>query len=102
MENGLLLRGLELRYVLTLLLTDAGRPLCIDEIVRWIEGSRYSVAGRPSKTVSDALRWEIGHGRVVRVGRGRYASTRFPRQTRSRMRARVRTLADRRVDEMQD
>jgi hypothetical protein len=32
------------------------------------------VAGRPSQTIVAALAGEVAHGRVVRVGRGRYAS----------------------------
>jgi len=29
---------------------------------------------QPNKVVSDALRWERGHGRVVRCGRSRYVA----------------------------
>lgn len=84
--------GLDLRYVLTWLLLDAGRVLSIGELVRLLSASGFAVAGRPSKTVSDALRWEVGRRRVVRRGRGRYGPGTMPRQTRSRICRRARQL----------
>src|SRR3954454_16505862 len=81
--------GLELRYLLTVLLIEAGRRVSLAELVRWVEGDGFTLAGRPSKTVSDALRWEIAKGRVLRCGRGIYVTGSMPRQTKSRIRARV-------------
>jgi hypothetical protein len=83
-----LIAGRELRYVLTLTLMHAG-SLTVRELVGAVERRGFSLGGRPSKTVSDALRWEIRRGRVVRVGRGRYATGSIPRSTRSWIRARV-------------
>ena len=48
-------------------------------------------AGRPSKEISDALRWEVARGRAVRLGRGRYAAGRVADVTRHRMRRRIDT-----------
>ena len=96
MRDGYVIRGLELRYVLTLLLLDAG-VLTVDDLVRLLRASGFAVDGRASKSVSDALRWEIGRGRVVRFGRGRYAAGWMPRQTKSRMRARVAMVEQRRA-----
>jgi len=50
------------------------------------------VQGRPSKAVSDALRWEIEHGRVRRLGRGRYGPAYIPRSTDYRIHQRVLAL----------
>jgi len=86
------LQGLELRYVLTLTLARAGRPMTVPELVRSVERSGFTTWGRPSKAVSDALRWEIGRGRVVRVRRGTYVAGWTPKQTMSRIRHRVAAL----------
>lgn len=85
------LRGRNLRYVLTLSLFDRGER-SVAELVRLLDADGWVVAGRPSKAVSDALRWEIGRGRVVRLGRGRYGPGTMPRQTHAWIRARVRSL----------
>ncbi|HEX4903780.1 MAG TPA: hypothetical protein VFV42_13260 [Acidimicrobiales bacterium] len=89
------LHGITLRYVLTDVLVRSGGPLTVPELVRAVERDGFSVHGRPSKAVSDALRWEIGRGRVRRVARGVYAAGHMPKQTRSRIRRRV---ADLRLD----
>src|SRR4051794_16834569 len=83
------LAGTELRYLLTVLLIEAEQRVSLAQLVRWIEVEGFIVPGRASKTVSDALRWEIGHGRVVRCGRALYAAGSMPRQTKSRIRHRV-------------
>lgn len=75
------LAGRQLRYLLTIVLRDASRPLTVAELVGLLERDGRRVAGRPSKTVSDALRWEIGKGRVVRVGRSTYHRGSMPRST---------------------
>ena len=87
----LLLRATELRYVLTRILQLRG-PSTIAEVVAELHRWGFTVAGRPSKTVSDALRWEIGRGRVFRVGRGRYREGWAPRSTEHRIIARVDAL----------
>jgi hypothetical protein len=84
--------GRDLRYVLTWTLLDAATTLSIRELVRRVEDAGFVVPGRASKTVADALRWEIARGRVVRVGRGLYRPGVVPRQTKSRIRRRVAAL----------
>ncbi len=86
--------GLELRYLLTTLLLEAGSRMTLDALVDAVAHEGFVLRGRPSKVVSDALRWEIGRGRVVRHGRGIYAPGTMPRQTKSRIRRRVRLLRD--------
>ncbi len=51
--------GRELRYRLTLVLHDTRRPLTVQELLVALDQTGNAVAGRQSKTVSDALRWEI-------------------------------------------
>lgn len=83
--------GLDLRYLLTWLLVEGG-TLTVGELARRLEADGFGVAMPVSKTLSDALRWEVRRGRVVRVGRGRYGPGAMPRQTRSRIRCRVAAL----------
>jgi hypothetical protein len=73
--------GRMFRYRLTLLLRDARRPLTVAEIVADLEGLGVEIRGRPGKTVSDALRWEIGKGRVRRVAPSTYAFVAMPAST---------------------
>jgi hypothetical protein len=91
--NQLCLRGIELRYVLTLRLAQEG-PATIAELIDALGQHGFSVQGRPSKAVSDALRWEIGHGRVNRLARGRYGPGYIPRSTDYRIHQRVLTLRE--------
>jgi hypothetical protein len=46
----------------------------------------YDLGGRASKVVSDALRWEVRRGRVVRLGRGLYRYGAAPASTARRIR----------------
>lgn len=87
------LRGRHLRYVLTLRLFEAGART-IDQLVTDLQAAGYEIGGRPSKAVSDALRWEIQRWWVVRLGRGRYEPGTMPRQTHSWIRQRVRSLGE--------
>ena len=89
--NRLCLRGIELRYVLTLHLAQQG-PATIAELIDALSYHGFSVRGRPSKAVSDALRWEIGRGRVNRFARGRYGTGYIPRSTDHRIHQRVPAL----------
>jgi hypothetical protein len=86
------LRGIELRYVVTVMLLDQMRELTLVEVVDGLAALGIRVRGRPSKTISDALRWEVRKGRVVRVGRGRYGPGRMPRSTEWWLRRRVDSL----------
>lgn len=83
--------GLELRYVLCDLIAARGGAVCtVAELVRELERGGFELGGRPSKEISDALRWEVARGRVVRVGRGRYRTGGIPGATRRRIRKVVR------------
>lgn len=75
------LSGIELRFVLCVYLLDARRTVTVSELVAHVEGLGVPLAGRTSKLISDALRWEVPKGRVRRVGRSRYAAGRMPRST---------------------
>jgi hypothetical protein len=83
-----LLRGIELRYVLTWHLAVHG-PATVADLIDVVGYHGFRVQGRPSKAVSDALRWEIDHGRVHRLGRGRYGPAYVPRSTEYRIHQRV-------------
>ncbi|MGV0625945.1 hypothetical protein [Mycolicibacter minnesotensis] len=91
MTNRKSLRGIELRYVLTHHLHQHG-PCSVGELVAELHARGFCVPGRPSKAISDALRWEREHGRVYRVGRGRYRPATMPRSTEYRIHHRVMAL----------
>ena len=57
-----LLSGRALRYLLTVQLFDHG-PLTLRQLAQAVEQEGFDIEGRPSKTISDALRWEVAHGR---------------------------------------
>jgi hypothetical protein len=85
------LRGTNLRYVLTYFLAQHG-PKTIPELIDGLEYQGFSIPGRASKTISDALRCEQVHGRVVRMRRGRYKFWDMPRSTEYRIHNRVMEL----------
>ncbi|HZA11230.1 hypothetical protein [Mycobacterium sp.] len=91
MSNSRRVRGTELRYILTMHLFQHG-PATVKDLVETLGFHGFDVAGRPSKSVSDALRWEIGRGRVRRLGRGRYGPAWMPRSTEYRIHKRVLAL----------
>ncbi len=74
-------RGRALRYLLTLTLRDAGRPLTVRELAAHCEHTGVVFEGRASKIVSDSLRWEMARGRVRRLSRGVYCVGRIPGST---------------------
>lgn len=82
--------GRELRYFLTLTVHAAPRALTVDDLVAAVRAVGLQLDGRPSKVISDSLRWEIRRQRVVRVGRSLYAPGVLPRSTRSFMRLHLR------------
>ena len=88
-----MLRGTELRYVLVRLAELIG-PATIPQLVAGLEEWGFTVEGRPSKTVSDALRWERRRGRVSRWGRGIYKAGEMPRSTEHRIYHRVAALRE--------
>jgi hypothetical protein len=73
--------GRLLRYRLTLALRALGRPATIAELLTVLETLGHPVEGRPSKTVSDALRQEVRRGRVRRAARATYVADRIPEST---------------------
>ncbi|BBX32878.1 hypothetical protein MMAG44476_08321 [Mycolicibacterium mageritense DSM 44476 = CIP 104973] len=91
MSDKILLRGTALRYVLTLHLFRTG-PQSVADLVDALSDQGFTVKGRPSKAVSDALRAEITHGRVFRVRHGCYRPASMPRGTEYRIRERVAAL----------
>jgi hypothetical protein len=89
--NGKVLRGVELRYVLTWTLGRDG-PATVPELIDALDQDGFVIAGRASKAVSDALRWEVRYDRVRRLGRGRYGPGGMPRSTEYRIHNRVLVL----------
>ena len=85
------LRGIELRYMLAFHLANQG-PATVGELIDAVKHQGFSFRGRPSKAVSDALRWEIERGRVHRLGRSRYGPAYIPRSTEYRIHQRVMAL----------
>lgn len=86
------LRGIELRYVLTRAVSVASKPLTIGDLRVELLMQGFTVDGRASKTISDALRWEVRRGRVEHRGRGLYGPGEIPRSTEYRIIARVEKL----------
>jgi hypothetical protein len=82
------LRGLELRYALTVYLFQHG-PTTVTDLIDALHYQGFDIPGRASKSVSDALRWETIHGRVCRLKRGRYGPASMPRATAHRIHQRV-------------
>ena len=88
--------GIELRSFLVLHMRQAGGSVRVAELVAAMEAGGFAVAGRPSKVISDSLRWEVARGRVRRLRRGVYAFTgRAPRTTLKRMKDRLAAAAAR-------
>jgi len=85
------LHGVELRYVLTDLMDRPPyRTWRVAELVDVVTSAGFRIGDPPSKVVSGTLRAEVEHGRVVRVGWGRYRSSGgIPGATRRRIRARA-------------
>ena len=91
MDDSRVLRGTELRYALTMYLAQHG-PCDIATLIAGLTHQGFVIAGYPPKSVSDALRWERGHARVIKRGRGVYAYWEMPRSTEYRIHKRVRAL----------
>lgn len=53
--------------------------MSIPELIAAAEAQGFSFSGRPSKAISDALRWELRRNRVIRTGRGQYTLGVIPR-----------------------
>lgn len=79
------LRGRALRCVLVSELMNR-EEMTVADMVSLLDRLGFALDGRISKAVSDALRWEIGRGRVARIGRGRYRYLGAPPTTAWRIR----------------
>ena len=79
------LRARALRYVL---LDELSRrpEMSVAAMVGLLTGYGFTFTGHPSKVISDALRWEVGHGRVTRLRRGVYRYRHAPSTTLRRVR----------------
>ena len=93
MTHSRLLHGTEFRYVLTTNLAVHG-PATVAAMIELLEYQGFSVAGRASKAVSDALRWEVGRDRVRRLRRGVYGPGEMPRSTEQYIHSRVMALRE--------
>lgn len=91
MRNKLL--GDRVRSAVCVVLHDAKRPMRLPEIALAIQALGVPLGLQPTKTLSDALRWEVRRGRVVRDGRGVYKGGPVPRTTLIYMRRRVASYA---------
>jgi hypothetical protein len=87
------LRGIELRYVLTMHLFNLGR-CTIKDLVEALAYHGFDVDRPAGKAVSDALRWELQRGRVRRLARGVYGPGEMPRGTEHRIHRRVLALRE--------
>ncbi len=78
------LRGRGLRFVLV---NELARhhTLTVAEMVVIVGRYGFDLGGRESKIISDALRWEVARGRVVRVARGVYRYGKIPTSTARRI-----------------
>ena len=91
METPHQLKGIDLRYALTMYLLQHG-PTTVNELIEALEWQGFSISGRASKEISDALRWERRRGRVRRLARGLYGPGYVPRATEYRIYHRVMDL----------
>jgi hypothetical protein len=94
MDDPRRLHGLELRYALSVYLAQHG-PCSVTTLIGGLTHQGFDLGAHAPKAVSDALRWEIGRGRVVRVRRGTYDATVWPRSTAHRIFKRVLALRSR-------
>jgi hypothetical protein len=93
MTNTRLLRGTELRYVLTMNLALHGKAAIFDQI-EMLEDQGFGIVGHAPKVVSDALRWEMRKDRVRRLRRGFYGPGQMPRSTERYINNRYAELRD--------
>lgn len=86
------LPGRPLRYVLVQLLHEHNGPMTVRELIAACEAHGVVFHARASKLISDALRWEVRRGRVIRLARGVYAFGAAPRSTMWGIRKRSRLI----------
>jgi len=61
-----------MRYLVLAELIRSGRAMSVAELVDKLRGQELLLPSRPGKAVSDALRWEVRKGRIVKVRWGIY------------------------------
>ncbi|MEL0139365.1 MAG: hypothetical protein VW800_03245 [Acidimicrobiaceae bacterium] len=88
----MILHTLELRRYLIARIIERGGAASVADLVDDLADAGFEVAGRPSKTVSDALRPDVTRHRLVRLERGVYAEATIARSTRYRILAVARSL----------
>jgi hypothetical protein len=91
METRQQLQGIDLRYALTMYVLQHG-PTTVSELIEAMQWQGFTIGGRASKEISDALRWERRRGRVRRLARGLYGPGFVPRGTEHRIYTRVMRL----------
>jgi len=74
-NRSMIVSGSRLRIEVVALLRASARPLALPEIERLLRLGGFVPAGRPSQTISNAMRSAIRHGRVAIVERGVYELT---------------------------
>lgn len=92
-RTGRVVTGIELRYLLTTYLFEHGQ-MTVAELAGALAAQGFTTIGRPSKAISDALRWERGRGRVRKWSRGHYGPGSAPRATEHRIHGRVQALRE--------
>ena len=88
----MILHALELRRYLIARIIERGGAASVANRVDDLADAGFEVAGRPSKTVSDALRPDVTRHRLVRLERGGDAEATIARSTRYRILAVARSL----------
>ena len=91
MTNPRRLRGIELRYLLTMELFNQG-PTTITNLIEAVISRGFDLGRTAPKSVSDELRWEIRHCRARRLGSCLYLPGYLPRGTEHRIHKRVLAL----------
>ena len=81
--------GNRIRSAACVVLFRTRRPMPLGELADAIEALGIPLGPRRTKTLADALRWEIARGRITRSGRGIYRAREIPRTTLNAMRDRV-------------
>jgi hypothetical protein len=76
--------GRSLRFVLVAEMMHHPE-VTVAQLVAYLHDLGFVTEGRPSKSISDCLRWEIRRGRVERLGRGRYRYRSAPPSTARRI-----------------
>lgn len=93
MTNTRLLRGTELRHVLTMNLALHGKST-IPDMIETLKYQGFGIPGYAAKVVSDALRWEMRKDRVRRLRHGLYGPGQMPRSTEQYIHKRYLALRD--------